>query len=259
MGLWGTDASINAINDTDISSQHFHDFPRTGLLFRTYDIGSVVDALYISAKGMVTPRRRLIGKMITVASANDLTLYQSSGAAYGNFIVITGATQINGIATTSWDAGSVVELKFDSTPVVKHNTAASAGFASLFLSGAVDFSASANDVLTLVYDGTLWREVARRSDTIIVGGNVTAATFKVGANQVVGARGAGLTAQLTSLTHTAPSESDYVLQDLTDTGGFGFKTKDEGNTVLSVILNLQTRVAELEARLGSSTGHGLFT
>ena len=36
---------------------------------------------------------------------------------------------------------------------------------------------------------------------------------------------------------------------MTDTGGFGFKTKDEGNTVLAVIANLQTRVAQLESRL----------
>lgn len=58
-----------------------------------------------------------------------------------------------------------------------------------------------------------------------------------------------LTADLTAITHTAPSTPDYALQDLTDTGGFGFKTKDEGNTALKVIANLQTRLAELEAVL----------
>lgn len=63
------------------------------------------------------------------------------------------------------------------------------------------------------------------------------------------AKGAALTAQLTSITSTAPGTPDYAIQDLTDTGGFGFKTKDEGNTVLAVIANLQTRVAQLESRL----------
>ena len=61
-----------------------------------------------------------------------------------------------------------------------------------------------------------------------------------------------LTTQLTSLTHTAPSTPDYALADLIDSGSgsaFGFSTKDEGNTVMSVILNLQARVAELEAKL----------
>lgn len=61
-----------------------------------------------------------------------------------------------------------------------------------------------------------------------------------------------LTTQLTSITHTEPGAADYAIQDLIDSGvgsAFGFATKDEGNTVLKVILNLQTRVAELEAQL----------
>ena len=57
------------------------------------------------------------------------------------------------------------------------------------------------------------------------------------------------TAALTTITSTAPGTPDYAIQDLTDTGGFGFKTKDEGNSVLAVIANLQTRVAQLEAKL----------
>lgn len=57
-----------------------------------------------------------------------------------------------------------------------------------------------------------------------------------------------LTTQLTSITHTAPTP-DYALQDLVQNTGFGFATKDEGNTALSVILNLQTRMQELENRL----------
>jgi hypothetical protein len=58
-----------------------------------------------------------------------------------------------------------------------------------------------------------------------------------------------LTAALTTITHTAPGTPDYAVQDLTNSGGFGFATKDEGNTVLSVIARLQTRVNELETKL----------
>ncbi len=58
-----------------------------------------------------------------------------------------------------------------------------------------------------------------------------------------------LTTQDTSITHTAPGTPDFAIQDLTSTSPFGFVTKDEGNTVLQVILNLQTRVAELESKL----------
>lgn len=58
-----------------------------------------------------------------------------------------------------------------------------------------------------------------------------------------------LTAQLTSITHTAPGTPDYALQNLVQNTGFGFVTADEGNTVLKVVLNLQVRMAELEAKL----------
>jgi len=53
----------------------------------------------------------------------------------------------------------------------------------------------------------------------------------------------------TTITHTAPSTADYAIQDLTSTSPFGFVTKDEGNTVLQTIANLQARVDELETIL----------
>ena len=62
-------------------------------------------------------------------------------------------------------------------------------------------------------------------------------------------QGATLTAQLTSITHTAPGTPDYAIQNLTTSTPYGFVTADEGNSVLKVVANLQTRLAELEARL----------
>ena len=61
-----------------------------------------------------------------------------------------------------------------------------------------------------------------------------------------------LTVQDTSITHTAPGTPDFAIQDLVDSGvgsAFGFATKDEGNTVLQVILNLQVRLQEAEDKL----------
>lgn len=78
----------------------------------------------------------------------------------------------------------------------------------------------------------------------------TGATQKLGffgATPVV--RQTEITDELTTITHTAPGTPDYAIQDLTDSGPFGFVTKDEGNTVLSVIANLQARVNELETAL----------
>jgi hypothetical protein len=65
------------------------------------------------------------------------------------------------------------------------------------------------------------------------------------------ARATELTDELTTVTFTAPGTPDYAIQDLTNSSGFGFVTKDEGNTVLSVIANLQTRVNELETKLAA--------
>ncbi len=68
-------------------------------------------------------------------------------------------------------------------------------------------------------------------------------------NPIYSAKGAALTAQLTTITSTAPVTPDYAIQDLTSTTPFGFVTKDEGNSVLAVIANLQTRVSQLETQL----------
>lgn len=57
------------------------------------------------------------------------------------------------------------------------------------------------------------------------------------------------TTALTTITSTAPGTPDYAIQDLTQTTPFGFATKDEGNSVLAVIANLQARVSELETKL----------
>lgn len=59
------------------------------------------------------------------------------------------------------------------------------------------------------------------------------------------------TAAETTITHTAPGTADYAIQDLTNSGPFGFATKDEGNTVLQVVANLQARITALEVKNGS--------
>jgi hypothetical protein len=65
---------------------------------------------------------------------------------------------------------------------------------------------------------------------------------------------AEITDELTTITHTDPGTPDYAVQDFVDvegdgSKGFAFKDKDEANTVLKVIANLQARVNDLETRL----------
>lgn len=58
-----------------------------------------------------------------------------------------------------------------------------------------------------------------------------------------------LTAKLTDLTQAGSFTPDYAIQALTNSSAWGFASQDEAETVLSVILNLQTRVSELETKL----------
>jgi len=95
-----------------------------------------------------------------VASANDLTL-----GFGGDSFEITGTTQINAIATATWQNGSMITLLFTSTPTVKHNTAGSTGTAVILLAGAADFVATAGDTLSLILSEIggvqAWRETSR--------------------------------------------------------------------------------------------------
>ena len=78
----------------------------------------------------------------------------------------------------------------------------------------------------------------------------TATTQKLGfynATPVV--QPTALTAQSTTVTHSAPGTPDYAIADLVNASGYGFVTLDEGLTVLQVIANLQARMSELETKL----------
>lgn len=114
--------------------------------FTNAGVGQVVANRFEEAQGAV------------LTAANNLTL-----GGDGNYFQVNGATQINLILNTDWQGGSVVTLKFNSTPTVKHNFAASGNNKPVMLAGAVDFVASANDTLTLRYDSTdaVWYEQSR--------------------------------------------------------------------------------------------------
>ena len=122
------------------------------------------------------------GKAANVVAANDLAI------GNGNKVTVTGNTTINGIRILNWQAGSEIDIIFTGTPTIKHNTAASAGYASLQLAGGVDFIAVADDMLTLWYDGTFWQEKCRRS--IIKGFAIKSSSATGGIGYSTGAGGA---------------------------------------------------------------------
>jgi len=130
----------------------------------------------------------------------------------------------------------IVDIPVDSTSAdgTEHGVGITVGGTRIFKVGALSDGAGDVDTTTMQFLGT---HLGFYGVTPVV-------------------RPTALTTQLTSITHTAPGTPDYAIQDLVDSGGFGFVTKDEGNTVLSTILNLQTRVAELQTKL---TALGLLT
>lgn len=67
---------------------------------------------------------------------------------------------------------------------------------------------------------------------------------------VTAGEGAALTAQLTTITIAdAAGTPDYAIQAVTASSPYGFVNAAELITTLYVIKNLQTRLAEVEARL----------
>lgn len=100
-----------------------------------------------------------IGGLLHGGKGSDIASINNMGAPGANYCDVTGTTQINTMSATNIQAGTFVTLQFDSNPVVKHATAGTG--AQFLLSGSGDFNSSANDTLTVVYDGTYWREVSR--------------------------------------------------------------------------------------------------
>ena len=63
---------------------------------------------------------------------------------------------------TNWQAGSIVTLIFTTSLTVTHNAGGgTVNDASFFLESGLNFSANNNDTLTLIYDGSVWREISR--------------------------------------------------------------------------------------------------
>ncbi len=93
------------------------------------------------------------------AQGSDLASANDTAEPTANYCDVTGAVQMNTMAVTNKQAGSLVILQFDGAPTVKHATAGAG--AQFQLAGAGDFAATAGDTLLVADDGTYWRECAR--------------------------------------------------------------------------------------------------
>lgn len=112
--------------------------------------------MHLRERVLVVGARMEFSQGSDAASSDEVTLGD------GNYFDITGTTTINHITKTNWQAGSIVVLQFDGSVTVTHNSGSVSGTeASILLAGAANFDATASDTLTLVYDGTTFREIAR--------------------------------------------------------------------------------------------------
>jgi len=90
----------------------------------------------------------------------DVTAAAAIAPRGGRFFVVTGNTNIDHIETLGRRPGDKITLQFSGTPTVNDNTGgAAANYAPIQLTAA--FTASANDSLVLMYDGTDWKEDGR--------------------------------------------------------------------------------------------------
>jgi hypothetical protein len=118
-------------------------------------------ARFTASDGMYAGRRWQTKQGADVASAaGAITL-----GGDGNVFEITGTSAITLISSTNWQNGATVTLLFTSTATLTDGTANSGSNIGMELAGNANFTATADDVLTLVLSeigGTQrWREVSR--------------------------------------------------------------------------------------------------
>ena len=217
------------------------------------------------------------GTVGLVAGSSGQLLYNASGANAGLSTVTTDGTDVtlsgrfisslNGAAsappgafTGTWFTGGTATTTKPQVVIEPAGTTSTAWSTSGTGLGVNAASGFAGNLLDLQINGTSeWNfsgtvfGIGEANDIAV--GTTTGTKIGTAATQKLGFFGADpvvqqteLTDELTTITHTAPGTADFAIQNLSLTG-YGFVTEDEGNTVLSVIANLQARVNELETKL----------
>lgn len=88
-----------------------------------------------------------------VASAATLPILS------GDYFAVTGTTNIDYISTLGSSPGKRITLKFGGNLTLNHNTGTvPAGTGAMFLAASGNVAVTTNDVIRLVFDGTLWRQ-----------------------------------------------------------------------------------------------------
>lgn len=105
-----------------------------------------------------------LGGRLKSIQGSDIETDTTITLGNGNFFILTsssGAT-CKGIDITNWQAGSQVTLYCsDGGIVFDNNETCYETVKPFLLKGGIDFEPSQYSVITLIYDGTYWREISR--------------------------------------------------------------------------------------------------
>ena len=143
-----------------------------------------------------------------IASATNITIGTS-----GNTFDVTGTTTIQHFDNANWVVGSVISLHFDGAVTLTNNTGGLSGNqANILLSGDVNYTTSAGDIITfLLHDSTSWQEISRNSVASIPDDSITNAKLSTGIDAVKLADGSVTNAEfqyINSLTSNAQTQID---------------------------------------------------
>lgn len=147
------------IGSTNISTPSL--FNTAGALaLSTVTSGNITLAPAAAATAAVTVSTRFEqAKGATIVSGSCSSGDCTAGGD-GNFFLLSGTTAVDGFATAGWQAGSVIYLTFDGNLTLNNAGTVAGGFADMRLVGAANVSATALDIVTLMYDGTSWMQTA---------------------------------------------------------------------------------------------------
>lgn len=216
------------------------------------------DAAIVLTKLAATTATRVLvsdgNGLITVSATTPTELLYlntvAAGTVQANKAVVAGATS-NVSALT---IGGLV---------IATNTITTLAGADLTLdtngAGVINIESNIENASSVVW--TAYADVIIRGETgidIVLDGSATSvimiatkAVVPVGFFGIYShVQASALTTALTTLTFVAPITPDYAIQGV-ESAQYGFKTADEGNTVLSVVANLQVRVNQLETLLAN--------
>jgi hypothetical protein len=167
-------------------------------------------------------------------SGTTLTVDSGTGIAAGQIVTGTGVTA--GTRIISGSGTAWVVSQFQTVGTTGARVAMIFGAPALRVGTEKGSAGGTARPMELQTDGTTRINIAANGDLGFFGVTPVAQQTE-------------LTDELTTITHTAPGTADFAIQNLVAATGYGFVTEDEGNTVLSVIANLQARVNELETKL----------